>query len=129
MQDDLVQLVGREEPVAADGRVVGSDPFERAAAQVAREDDVDDVLRREAADRCDRVDDRDRAFHRNLVLDPDFLGQLAVQRVDEALAGVHAAARQEPVLAVVLLVTAEQQAGLPAQQRRDPDPRLAHYAL
>ena len=41
---------------------------------------------------------------------PDLLGQLAVQRVDEALARVHPAAGQQPVLLAVLLVPAEQDA-------------------
>ena len=49
VQDDVVQLVGAEESVTADGHVLRGDRFERALAQVAREDDVDDVLGGEAA--------------------------------------------------------------------------------
>ena len=63
-----------------------------------------------------------------VVVDPELLGQLAVERVDEALAGVDAAAGEQPVLAAALLVPAEQQAPLPAQDRRDADPRLGHQA-
>jgi hypothetical protein len=103
---------------------VGGDLLERTTGQVACEDDVDDVLRGEAAHRRDRVDDRNRPLHRDLVLDPDLLGQLAVERVDEALAGVDAPAREQPVVATVLLVPAEQEAPLPAQQRGDADAGL-----
>ena len=62
-------------------------------------------------------------------LDADLLEQLAVQRVDEALARVHAAAGQQPVLLAVLLVPAEQDAV--ACQRRIAETRIrgsAHHA-
>ena len=86
---------------------------------------MDDVLRDECPLRRDRVDKRDWAFDRNLVLDADLFAQLAVQCVDEALARVDAATRQQPVLTPPdLLVAAEQDAVLPPQQSRDPDPRL-----
>src|SRR5690349_14021123 len=49
-----------------------------------------------------------------------------MQRIDQALARVDAAAGKQPVLAALLLVAAEQDARLPAQQRGDADPRLAH---
>ena len=65
----------------------------------------------------------------SFVVDPDLLRELAVQRVDEALARVDAAARQQPVLLSRLLVPAEQHPALPAQDRRDADARLgAHQA-
>ena len=53
-----------EEPVAAHGGVLRRDRLERAAGEIAGEDDVDDVLRRERALRRDRVDERDRALDR-----------------------------------------------------------------
>src|SRR5207342_2348068 len=99
-----------------------SDGLERALAEVSREDDVDDVLGRERADRSDRVHDRDRTLDGRVVVDSDLLGQLTVKRVDEALAGVDAPAGEQPVLAAALLVPAEQQAPLPEQDRRDADP-------
>ena len=75
--------------------------------------------------RRDRVDERDGALDRDLVFDADLLAQLAVQRVDEAFARVDPASRQEPVLAAPrLLVAAEQDPVLPAQQRRDADAGL-----
>jgi hypothetical protein len=74
--------------VAPDCGILRSDCLERAAAQVAGEDDVHDVLRDDAAGRRDRVDDCDRTFEWKLVVDADLLAELAVQRVDEALAGV-----------------------------------------
>ncbi len=73
MEHDLVELVGPEQPVPAHGCVLRGDCLERASGQVAGEDDVDDVLRGEAARRRDRVGDRHGALDRNLVLDPDLL--------------------------------------------------------
>ena len=112
--------------MAANGHVVRGDLLERLPGQVAGEDDVHDVLGGEAAHRRDRVDDRHRPLDRHLGADADLLGELAVEGVDEALAGVDAAARQQPVLLAVLLVPAEEDARLPAQDRRDADPRLGH---
>src|SRR6185436_356850 len=126
MQDNVIQVVEAEQAVSADGRVLGVDRLERASAEVAREDDVDDVLRREALHGRDRVDDRDRALDRHLLVDPKLLPELAVEGVDQALPRVHAPAGQEPVLLAGLLVTAEQHSVVPAQQRRDADPRLHH---
>ena len=57
------------------------------AVELTREDDVDDVLRPEAPLRRDRLDDRDRAFDRQLVSLPDearLLRELALQGVDQA---------------------------------------------
>ena len=126
MQDDLVELVEREEPVAAHGGVLRGDRLQRPAAEVAGEDDVDDVLRGRSSRGRDRVDDRDRPLERHVV-DPDLLGELARERVDEALARVDAPAREQPVLLARLLVAAEQDPVLPAQQRRDADARLAAH--
>src|SRR3954452_19127907 len=125
MQDDLVEVALVEQAVAAHGRVLRGDRFERATGEVAREDDVHDVLRRERALRRDRVHDRDRTFDGQLVLDSDLLAKLAVQRVDEALARVDTAAGEQPVLAAIgLAVAAKEDPVLPAQERRDADPRL-----
>src|SRR4051794_2281226 len=68
MKHDLVEVAFVEEPVAAHCRVLRGDRFERASRQVAREDDVYDVLRGERALRSNRVDDRDRPFDGQLVL-------------------------------------------------------------
>src|SRR6476646_4426652 len=130
MEHDLVEVALVEEPVAAHGRVLGGDSFERASREIAREDDVHDVLRRERALRRDRVDDRDRPFDRELVLDPDLLAKLAVERIDKALARVDAAAGQQPVLAAVgLLVAAQEDPVRPAQERRDADPWFHAYTF
>src|SRR5207245_4296464 len=91
---------------------------------IARGDDLHQVLRREALLRGDRIDDRNWAFDRQLIVDPDLLCELPVQRVDEAFAAVDAAAGKQPVLPPRLLVTAEEHAPLPLQDRRDPDARL-----
>ena len=52
------------------------------------------------------------------------LGELAVERLDERLAAPHAAAREQPVLAAALLVAAEEDRAVPAEQGGDADPRL-----
>ena len=70
----------------------------------------------------DRVDDRDRALDRQVVVDPDLLGELAVQRVDEALAGVDAAAGQQPVLAA--RASRAGRAGSGPRQRRIAETRM-----
>src|SRR3954451_12271400 len=130
MQDDPVEVALVEQAVAAHGRVLRGDRFERATGEVAREDDVHDVLRRERALRRDRVHDRDRPFDGQLVLDSDLLAKLAVQRIDEALARVDAAARQQPILAAIgLAVAAEEDPGLPAQDGRDADPGFHAYTF
>src|SRR4051812_4851727 len=128
MQHHVVELGALEEPVAADGRVLRRRCFERAAREIAGEDDVDDVLGREGTLRRDRVDDRDRPFDGNLVLDPDLLAKLAVERVGEALPGVHTAARQEPVVASPgFLVLAQEDAVLPPQHGGHTDARLERH--
>src|SRR2546430_10471638 len=127
MQDDVVEVVETEQPVPADGRVLRVDRLQRASAEVAREDDVDDVLGREALHGRDRVDDRDRALNRHLLADSELLPELSVQRIDQALPRVHAPARQQPVLLAGLLVAAEQHPVVPTQQRRDADPGLSPH--
>src|SRR5437899_3798344 len=122
MQDDAVELVDCEQPMAAHGAVLRGHRLQRNPRQVAGEDDVHNMLRREAPHRRDRVDDRDGALDRDVVVDPDLLGELTVQGIDQTLAGVHPSARQEPVLAPRLLVSAEQHAPPPPQDRRDADP-------
>src|SRR5262245_44896552 len=129
VEHDLVQLPRVEEPVTAHGRVLRRDRLQGSPLEVAREDDVDDVLRGDAVSRRDRVDDRDRTLDGNLVVQPDLFGQLPVQRADEALTRVHPTAGEQPVRAAVLLVPAEQDPSAPAQDRGHPDPRLgAHHA-
>ena len=92
MQADLVQFLGPEQAVAANRGVARGHGLQRPAAQIPGEDDVDDVLRGEAPHRRDRVDDRDGPLHGRLV-DPDLFRELAMERVDEALARVDPAAR------------------------------------
>jgi hypothetical protein len=130
MQRDAVELVGREEPMAAYGLVARHDTLERAV-QLAGEDDMDDVLRPQTPLRRDRLDDRDRPLDRQLVADRPrarLLRQLALQRVDERLAARHAAPGQQPVLAAALLVADEEDRPAPVQERRDPDARLGAHA-
>ncbi len=91
MEHDAVQVADGEQPMSADCGVARRDGLERAPTEIAREDDVHDVLGREAADGRNRVDDRNRSLDRQLVADPELLGKLAMQRVDEALAGDDAA--------------------------------------
>src|SRR5439155_3753320 len=62
MQDDVVEVVEAEQPVPADGRVLGVDRLQGAPAEVAREDDVHDVLGRVATHGRDRIADRYRSF-------------------------------------------------------------------
>src|SRR5947207_15763159 len=99
--------------MAPNGGVFRRDSLERAPLEVRREDDVDDVLGREAAHRRDRIDDRDRALDGNLVGDSHLLRKLAMERADEALARVDSTPRQQPVLAPVLLVAYAQGAHAP----------------
>ena len=129
VQREPLELVEVEQPVAAHGLVARDDVGERAV-ELGREDDVDDVLRPEAALRRDRVDDRDRALDRDLVAvlgQPGLLVELALQRLRQALAAPHAAAGQQPVLGAALLVPAEQDPAVPAEDRRDPDARLGSH--
>src|SRR5712692_6765720 len=128
MQHDPVELVDGEEAVAANGGILGPHRLERASGQVAGEDDVHDVLARERALRRDRVDDRHRAFDGDVLVDPDLLSELALERVDDALAGVDAAAGEQPVLLARLLVTAEQNRAAPVEHGRNADARLGGHA-
>src|SRR5690242_12712823 len=109
MEHDAVQVARVEQPVAAHGGIPRGNRLERASRQVAREDDVYDVLRAEAALRGDRVDDGDRSFDRELVGDADLLVQLAVEGGDETLPRVDPPAGKEPVLTAVALLVATQQ--------------------
>src|SRR5437588_7664410 len=128
MQDDVVEVVEAEQPVTADGGVLGVDCLQRATAEVTGEDDVHDVLGREALNGRDRVDDRHRTLDCHLLADPELLPELAVQGIDQALPRVHSSTRQQPVLLPGFLVAAQQHTFVPAQQRRDPDPRLSAHA-
>src|SRR6266545_2171511 len=129
MHDDRVEVVEREEAVPADGGVLRADGFQRAAAQVAGEHDVHDVLRRQRPLRRDRLDDAHRSLERNVLVDPELFDELAVQRIHEALAAVDAAAAQQPVLLARLLVATEEDLAAPAEERRDADARLARHVL
>ena len=94
MERDAVELVDPEQPVPAHCLVPRGDVRERAV-ELAGEHDVDDVLRPEAPLGRDRLDDRDRALDRQLLVLPDetrLLGELALQRLDEGLAAPDAAA-------------------------------------
>ena len=128
MEHDLFELRDREEPMAAHGSVLRRRPLERPAGEVAGEDDVHDVLAGERARRRDRVDERDGPLEGDLLVDPDLLLQLPAQRLHEALAGVDAAAREQPVALVALLVPAQEYAVTPSQDGRDADAWLAGHA-
>ena len=52
MDDDVLELVAREQARALDGRVPRLDVLERAVREVGGEDDVDDVPARRARDRA-----------------------------------------------------------------------------
>ena len=62
VEDDLLELVEREQPQPADGRVVRLDVLERAVREVDAEDDVDDVAVAGPPGGRDRLGDRDRPF-------------------------------------------------------------------
>src|SRR6185295_19719248 len=85
------------------------------------------VLLREALRGCNRVDDRDRSFHGQLIVDSDLLGELAVQCIHQALTGVDAAAGQQPVLLAGLLVPAQQHLVLPAEDCRNANARFGRH--
>ena len=126
VQDDLVELVdarragGRGRPRPA------TSPLERAAAEVAREDDVHDVLRREARAGRDRVDDRDRALD----------GSSSSMPTSSRSSRCSASTRLSPELTPPPGSSQYSLPGFscrqsrirssPAQDRRDADPRLAH---
>src|SRR5436190_16968102 len=128
MEHDVVELGRIEEAMAAHGDVSRGDALERASGEVGRKDDVDDMAPDEGAPRGDRVDHRNRALEREVVADRYFLCELAAQCVDEALAAVDSSSGQEPVLAASgLLVAAQQDAPLPAEDGRDTDARLERH--
>src|SRR5439155_22549006 len=129
MEDDAVEILDAEEAMSAHGGVVRGDGLERAGAKIAGEDDVHDVLRGEAPHGGNRVDDRDGPFDREILVDADLLRELAVQRVDEALARVDTSAREQPVLAAGLFVAAQEHALSPAEDGRDADPRFRRHHL
>ena len=88
MEHDVVELGRVEEPVAADGRVGRGDALERAAGEIAGEDDVHDVLRRRTA-RFGEIESTTATGPSNVrsrPRSPTSSAQLAPQRVDEALA-------------------------------------------
>src|SRR4051794_22440044 len=62
VHDDLLELLEREEPCAADHRLLDLDVVQRAVRQVSAEDHVDDVPVARLPVRGDRLGDRDRAF-------------------------------------------------------------------
>jgi len=62
VQHDVVQIAELEQAVPANCGILRCDRFERSSSEIAREDDVYDVLRREALLRGDRIDDRDGTF-------------------------------------------------------------------
>src|SRR5439155_5929157 len=126
MERDARKLVDPEEAVAANSGVAGRHGLERPAAQVPRKDDVDDVLGLRSAFGGDRVHDGDGTLNRKILVEPDFLGQLAPERVDEALPRVHAAPGKEPDLPPTLLVADQEHAIRAPKHRRDADPRLGH---
>src|SRR5262245_9645056 len=123
MEGKSDKLLDVEEPVIANGLVSRGHGLQRAVAEAAGEDDVDDVLRRPAG-RGDRVGERDRAFEREVVLDSDLLGEFAFHGLEEGLPGADAAARKQPVLPIVLLLPNEKDSVLAPQDRRHPDSRL-----
>ena len=121
MEHDPVELV---EPETRCPRTASSvDATRRVSLRLAGEDDVDDVLRRQGAARRDQSTIAIGPSN-GAPRDPDLLGDLAVECIDQRLAGVHAATRKQPDIASALVVPAEQDAVAPAQERRDADPRL-----
>ena len=124
VHDDVLQLLAGEQPRALDRCVPRLDVVERPVRQVGGEDDVDDVAAGQHRARRDRVDERDRPLELDVGLDRELLAQLAPERLDQRLADVDAASRQQPVLLARLLLAAEQHPALPAEDRRDADARL-----
>src|SRR5262249_17894440 len=91
--------------------------------EVGREDDVDDVPVVGRPVRRDRLGDRDRALEEQLVGQAELLAELARERFGERLATLDAPAGEQPVLLARLLLTAQQDASVPAQERRDAEAR------
>src|SRR6478735_6968209 len=88
------------------------------------------MLRPEAVVRRDGIDDRDGPLDGDLVpfrVQTGLLRELSRECLGQALAAVDAAAWEQPVLGAPLLVTAEQDAAVPEQDRRDADPRVGPH--
>src|SRR5712691_3356037 len=128
MENDRVEVVDGEQPVAADGCVLRADRVQRPPREVAGEDDVVVMPAGRRAVRRNRVDDRNRALDGDVLVDSDLLGELALERVDQALARVHAAAGKQPVLLARLLVPAEQDRPAPVEHGRHADARFGRHA-
>ena len=88
------------------------------AVELAREDDVDDVLRPRGS--LGEIDSTIAIGpSTGLVVQADearLLGELPLQRLDERLAAPHPSAGKQPVLAPALLVADEEDRPVPAQQ-------------
>ena len=104
------------------------DRLERAPAEVAGEDDVHHVLRRNAALGRDRVDDRDGALDRQLVVDPDLLRELPVERVDRLSPELTPPPGSSQYSLPGFSCRQSRMRSVPAQDRRDADPRLGASA-
>src|SRR5262249_17780032 len=128
MEHDLVEFADREQAVAADCGVLRGHLLQRPAGKVAGEDDVHDVLACERARGRDRIDERDGPLEVDVLIQTDLFVQLAAECLYQALASVHAAAREQPVALVALLVAAQEHAVTPAQDGRDSDAGLAGHA-
>ena len=124
MQDDVGELSEREEPVAADGGVDGGHRLEERPPRSPEKTMCTTCFVTRLRTGAIESTIATGPLERELVVDPELLAELAPERVDEALAGVDPAAGQEPVLLRALLVTAEEDPVLPAEDRRDADPRL-----
>src|SRR5262249_9589832 len=78
------------------------------------------VLRPEASFGRDRLDDRHWPFDGQLhpaLHNAGFLGELALERLRERLAAVHAAAGKQPVLVTALLVPDQEYPPVPTENR------------
>ena len=127
MQDDRVELFQREEPVAAHRRILGARQLERAAGEIAGEDDVDDVLLLRA---------RPSARSSRRCTTGPSTGISSSMPISSKSSRCSASTRLSPESTPPpgrsqyslpgLLVPAEQDLVVPAAgQRRDADPRLA----
>ena len=123
-----VELVDAEQAVAAHRLVLRGHAFERARRGRPAKIDVDDVLAARRPGR-DRLDERDGALEREIVA-------VATRPTSSASSRCSASSSVSPPLTPPpgssqysrprLLVAAEQNAALPAQDRGDPDARLRH---
>jgi hypothetical protein len=125
MQRDTGELSEAERPMPADGRVLRAHLLQRPR-HVGCEDHVHDVLARRARRRRDRVDERDGALERDIDAlreQPRLLPEFPLQRVQEALPRVDAAAGQEPDLLAALFVPAEEDPSSPPEDGGHPHAR------